>query len=185
MAKKSSVDTLLGATDPQSLKVVALGSLLSFFVFTGSFVTTDSAMQVFLNTSPMSIATASESVVIPIEPQTQATGRTVPGTFAWEQQVARDGAARNPKRGCANADANCDGTISRDEWKAYIEKYRWYEEVVAECRRDAARCREIPQPPSFSLQLLMMSSNQYLNYLQNMSGIDTTGLNVRNDIISI
>ncbi len=169
MSKKSAAQSLLGEVRPVNVRNAAVASFLSFFVFAGSFVSADSTIHFIFGESPLhSIAQASDSVVIPLRPSP-----TTAPTLTWEQQVAKDGAARNPKRGCANADADCNGTITRDEWKAYIEKYRWYEEVRSRCRQSPERCTEIPRPPSFSLQLLNMSNASYLKYLQTTSGVGT------------
>lgn len=182
MSKKSPVESLLGEVQLVNVRHVAIASFLSFFVFAGAFVSADSTIHYVYGDSPIySLAQATDSVVIPLRP-TQSTSRSA---LTWEQRVAKDGAARNPKRGCANADANCDGTITHDEWKVYIEKYRWYEETVEQCRRDPRRCREVPQPPSFNLQLLLMSTPSYLNYLQTTSGIDPRGFTGVQDRVGI
>lgn len=47
MAKSSSAKKLLAATDPERLRYIAIGTFLSFFVFSGSFLTADATIDVF------------------------------------------------------------------------------------------------------------------------------------------
>lgn len=51
MAKSLNTKQLLGATDPERLRHIAIGTFLSFFVFLGSFLTADATIEIFMGES--------------------------------------------------------------------------------------------------------------------------------------
>lgn len=125
--KKSSTSVsthLLGATNPNHLKLVTLGTFLSFFVFLGSFFTTESTLFLFTGTnSNMFLASGIEYQT---RPYPGFSGPApAPGGIDFNGNSYTEGIRTNPSTGRAWADLNGDGKISKEEaawWDKFFQE---------------------------------------------------------------
>lgn len=114
---------LLAETNPKNLRHVAVGSFLSFFVFFGAFVTTDSALLVVYGTESGFVACTGCPVV-----SAQPTSGPGYGT-AWKGTQPNPGppaagATQYGRDGYMMADINKDGRLSKTEIASWNQNWK-------------------------------------------------------------